>query len=148
MSASGGGTGLHGVLQEATGCAMDTERDWVAQLEAQSYMVQAVPLGEAVTEELQTLAQKSNKCSWGVVLFAQDRGEPAWVVLSAGGYARSTADMPGTKWHWRKEKILDRLTDFSVTQFSSHAAKAIATCLQSKSVLDFLGGWAIACLGS
>ena len=32
----GGGTGLHGVLQEATGCAMDTERDWVAQLEAHS----------------------------------------------------------------------------------------------------------------
>jgi len=31
MSASGG-TGLHGVLQEATGCAMDTEREWVAQL--------------------------------------------------------------------------------------------------------------------
>ena len=29
MSASGG-TGLHGLLQEATGCAMDTERDWVA----------------------------------------------------------------------------------------------------------------------
>ena len=86
--------GLHRVLQEATGCAMDTERDWVAQLEAHSYTVQAVSLGEAVTEEIQTLAQKSNKCSWGVVLFAQDRGEPAWVVLSAGGYARSTADWP------------------------------------------------------
>ena len=93
MSASGG-TGLHGLLQEATGCAMDTERDWVAQLEAHSYTVQAVPLGEAVIEEIQTLAQKSNKCSWGVVLFAQDRGQPAWVVLSAGGYGRSTADWP------------------------------------------------------
>eukprot|EP01043_Picozoa_sp_COSAG02_P001871 COSAG02_NODE_41_length_47431_cov_32.449204_14_plen_434_part_00 len=112
MSALGGGTGLHGVLQEATGCAMDTERDWVSQLEAHSYTVQAVPLGEAVTDELQALAQKSNKCSWGVVLFAQDRGEPAWVVLSAGGYARSTADLPGTKWHWRKKKILDGLADF------------------------------------
>ena len=55
MSAPGGASSLHGVLQEATGCAMDTERDWVAQLKARSYMVHAVPLGEAVTEEIQAM---------------------------------------------------------------------------------------------